>query len=80
VTPPTRSRDDNAQRTSGPHPLNQLFSALIGGGLGLVLGGAAASRLGLPESVVPWVAIAIATLAFLAVGVVLLLRRPRSPS
>jgi hypothetical protein len=60
--------------------LNQLVSALVGGGAGLVLGGAAASRLGVAHDEVPWVAIAVALVAFLALCAVYLLRQPRSPS
>jgi hypothetical protein len=60
--------------------LNRLVSALIGGGLGLVLGGAAAARLGIAPDEVPWVAIAVAIVTFLAFCAVFFLRRPRSPS
>lgn len=72
--------DDAASRPPRASPLSRLVSALIGGGLGLVLGGAAAARLGVAHDAVPWVAIAIAVLTFLAVGAVLFLRWPRSPS
>jgi hypothetical protein len=60
--------------------VSRLVSALIGGGLGLVLGGAAASQLGVPHDDVPWVAIAVAILAFLACCAAFFLRRPRSRS
>jgi hypothetical protein len=78
--------DDVARRRRGlaielgPHPLNRLVSALIGGGIGLVLGGAAASRVGIAENAVPWVAIVVALVTFLAFCAVFFLRRPKSPS
>lgn len=64
----------------GPNPLNRLVSALIAGGLGLVLGGAAASWLGVTHDAVPWIAIAVALVTFLAFCAGFFLRRPKSPS
>jgi hypothetical protein len=74
------SSDDVAPDRPGPNPLNRLVSALIGGGLGLVLGGVAASRLGVAHDEVPWVAIGAGLLTFLAFCAAFFLRRPRSPS
>jgi hypothetical protein len=60
--------------------MSRLLSALIGGGLGLVLGGAAASRLGIAPDEVPWVAIAVALVTFLVFCAAFFLRPPKSPS
>lgn len=60
--------------------LSRIVSALVAGGLGLVLGGAAAFRLGIERETVPWVAIAIALATFLVFCGVFFLRRPRSRS
>lgn len=60
--------------------LGRIVTALAAGGLGLVLGGAAAFRLGIGREAVPWVAIAVAVATFLVVCGILFRRRPRSRS
>ncbi|MBX6368246.1 MAG: hypothetical protein IRZ04_09695 [Rhodospirillales bacterium] len=60
--------------------LGRIVTALVAGGLGLVLGGAAASRLGIEREAVPWVAIAVAIATFLGACGILFRRRPRSRS
>jgi hypothetical protein len=60
--------------------LGRIVTALVAGGLGLVLGGAAAFRLGVEREAVPWVAIAVAVATFVVVCSVLFRRRARSRS
>jgi hypothetical protein len=64
----------------GPQPLSRGLTALAAGGLGLVLGGFAAARLGAPRDMVPWLAIAAALATFVALCAVFFVRRVKSPS
>jgi hypothetical protein len=64
----------------GPQPLNRLLTALAGGGLGLLLGGYAAARLGAAREAVPWIAIGAALAIFLLLCAAFFLRRAKSRS